>query len=85
MTGRTGNTGAALVIVVAILAILFAIGLAFFAISGMQVKMATNAANATRAELLADGARAIAIAFLNQDLAAHTTYTSLDHAWRTYF
>ena len=44
-----------------------------------------NTANSVRAEIMADGAFAVAIAFLNHDLAAHPTYTSLDHAWRTYF
>lgn len=77
--------GAALIVAVAIMTILLAIALTFFTVSRVELKTSTNVENTVRADLLADAANAIAESFLNYDKIAHPTYTSLDHAWRTYF
>ncbi|MDK1021102.1 MAG: pilus assembly PilX N-terminal domain-containing protein, partial [Candidatus Hydrogenedentes bacterium] len=77
--------GAALILAIGVLSVLIIISLTFWQSTRQEMQTATNTANSIRAELLTDGAFAIAIAFLNHDLAAHPSYTSLDHAWRTYF
>lgn len=77
--------GQALIIVLALISVLLALGLAFFAMSRLELRVATNVENTVRADLIAEGAVAMAMAFLNHDLAIHGTYTSLDHAWRSYF
>ena len=77
--------GAALIVAIGILTILLIIGLTFFQMAQREMTVATNTGNQMRAELMAEGATAVAIAFLNHDLAIHPSYTSLDHAWRTYF
>ncbi len=82
---RGSERGAALVVAIAVLTILLAIGLTFFTVSRLELKTSTNVENTVRAELLADAAINIAISFLKQDAYDHPTYTSLDHAWRTYF
>ena len=61
------------------------IALTFFRASLGDMKTAENTVNGVRAELLADGATAVAIGFLNHDRLVHPAYSSLDHAWRTYF
>jgi hypothetical protein len=85
MNLRSETRGAALIIAILILAILLVVVLTFFNASRYDVKIAQNVRNQTQADLLAEGGTAIAIAFLNHDLRAHSTYTSLDHAWKTYF
>ena len=77
--------GQALIIVLAILSVLLALGLAFFATSRLEMRIATNVENSVRSDLITNGGLAMAMAFLNHDLAVHATYTSLDHAWRSYF
>ena len=77
--------GAALIVAIGILTILLIIGLTFFQMAQREMTVATNTGNQMRAELMAEGATAVAIAFLNHDLEIHPSYTSLDHAWRTYF
>lgn len=79
------NQGAALIVAIAVMTILLAIGLTFFTVSRLELKTATNVENSVRADLLATGATSIAISFLNHDVVSHPTYTSLDHAWKTYF
>jgi len=82
---RPGQRGAALIIAIAILVILLAIGLTFYAVSQMQFNASTNLRNAVRAELTAEAGTAIAVGFLNHDLAVHPTVTSTDFAPSTYF
>ncbi|HIJ64924.1 MAG TPA: hypothetical protein HPP77_03155, partial [Candidatus Hydrogenedentes bacterium] len=65
--------------------ILLAIGLTFYAVSQMQFNASTNLRNAVRAELTAEAGTAIAVGFLNHDLAVHPTVTSTDFAPSTYF
>lgn len=65
--------------------VLLAIGLTFFMLSRTQVKTATNVENTVRADLLDNAATTLAVSFLKHDALVHPTYTSLDHAWRTYF
>lgn len=77
--------GAALIVAIGVLTILLAISITFFQISREQLRSATNVSNRVKADFLVDGAFATAIAFLNHDLRQHPNYTSLDHAWRTYF
>jgi len=77
--------GAALIVAIAVMTILLAISLTFFTVSRLELKTATNVENTVKAELLANAATNIAISFLNHDLLIHPTFTSLDHAWRTYF
>jgi len=79
------NSGAALVVAIAVLTVLLAIALTFFTVSRLEVKTSTNVENSVRADLLNDSAIAIAMSFLRHDALIHPTYTSLDHAWRTYF
>lgn len=79
------NTGAALVVAIAVLTVLLAIALTFFTVSRLEVKTSTNVENSVRADLLSDSAVAIAMSFLRHDAAIHPSFTSLDHAWRTYF
>ena len=77
--------GAALVVAVGVLGVLIVISLTFFQLTRQELQIARNTANNIRAELLVEGSFSIAEAFLNHDLAKHPTYTSLDHAWTTYF
>ena len=77
--------GAALIVAIAVMTILLAISLTFFTVSRLELKTATNVENSVKAELLANAATNIAISFLNHDLLIHPTFTSIDHAWRTYF
>jgi len=65
--------------------ILLALALTFWAASRQEMRSATNVANGVRAELLEVGATAIAESFLQYDLMIHPSFTSLDHAWRSYF
>ena len=67
------------------MSILLFIGLSFFTVARLERKTAANVANTVRAELLGDGALAIAMSFLQHDWNNHPTVTSIDHAWRTYF
>lgn len=82
---RQGREGAALPIVLGILAVLLVIVAWFYTNTQLHLRQATNVINQTRAELIADGGVATAVAFLNQDRFLHPTVTSLDHAWRVYF
>ncbi len=77
--------GAALIVAIGVLTLLLVIALTFFRASLGDMKTAENTVNGVRAELLADGATAVAIGFLNHDRVIHPTYSSTDHAWRTYF
>ncbi len=77
--------GAALIVAIGVLTLLIVIALTFFRASLGDMKTAQNTVDGVRAELLADGATAVAIGFLNHDRLIHPTYSSLDHAWRTYF
>jgi len=77
--------GAALIVAIGVLTLLLVIALTFFRASIGDVRTSQNTVDGVRAELLADGATAVAIAFLNHDRYIHPTYTSLDFAWRTYF
>lgn len=79
------DRGAALIVALGVLTLLLVIALTFFRASRQEVQTASNTVNSVRAEILADGATSVAIAFLNHDLNAHPSLTSLDHAWRTYF
>ena len=82
---KDNSRGAALVVALAVLVILSVIALTFFTLSMQELKTATNLENQVRAELIANGGTALAVAFLNYDLMVHPTFTSLDHSWRTYF
>jgi hypothetical protein len=82
---RGGERGAALIIALGMLTLLLVIALTFYRASRDDVRSADNAVNAVRAELVADGATAVAIAFINHDHVVHPGFTSLDTAWRTYF
>ncbi len=82
---RQGREGAALPIVLGILAVLLVIVAWFYTNTQLHLRQATNVINQTRAELIADGGVATAVAFLNQDRFLHPTVTSIDHAWRVYF
>ena len=77
--------GAALVVVIGVLSILLVIAATVLVSTQEELQTSTNRGNAVRADLLAEGAIAVAQAFLNHDLDAHPTITSLDSAWRTYF
>ena len=82
---RHNERGAALLVAIGVLVVLLVIGLSFFQMSRQEMRTATNYANGVQAELMAEGAISIATAFLNQDKEAHPTYTSTDHAWKSYF
>jgi len=77
--------GAALLIAVAILAILTVFAVVFSLQSRVDMNAATNFSNNIRADLIADAAVNIAIAFLDHNRDAHPTITSLDQAAFTYF
>lgn len=85
MNRKRQTRGAALIVALAILVVLLALAITFFTTSRLEVQVATNVEEQLRTELLANGGLAIAIAFLQHDLIQHPTYTSLDHAWRSYF
>jgi hypothetical protein len=74
-----------MVLAVGILLILTLIALTVFYTSQRELTIAQNNQNAIKASLVADGGLAWAIAFLKHDRHLHPTYTSLDHAWRSYF
>jgi hypothetical protein len=80
-----GQHGVALIVVVAVLAFLTAIAVTFFTMTRIELHNASSVRDTMDAEYQAQGALAIAMAFLNHDLAVHSTATSLDHAWRSYF
>jgi len=82
---RRRARGAALIVSIGVLTLLLVVALTFFRASREEVRTADNSVNSIRAEMLADGATAVAIAFLQHDLRAHPSITSTDHAWRTYF
>lgn len=82
---RRNRRGAALVMAVAILAIIIAIAVAFFSTSRVELNIATNVANTARADMISNAGLAMGMAFLNHDLLAHSTYTSLDFAAFSYF
>ncbi len=79
------DRGAALLIVVAILAILFVLAAPFFSTTRVELNTATNMRNAVQAANIANAGFAMAVSTLQHDALAHSTYTSLDHAWRTYY
>jgi hypothetical protein len=79
------DSGAALLIAIGILTVLLVIALAFFQITREEMQSADNYSSSIHADMLADGAIAMATAFLQHDELVHPTYTSLDHAWRSYF
>ena len=79
------NSGAALVIAVGILTVLLIIALSFFQITREEMKAADNYSNDVRTDMLADGAIALATAFLQHDEIIHPTATSLDAAFKSYF
>ena len=79
------NSGAALVIAVGILTVLLVIALSFFQITREEIRSADNYSSNIHADMLADGAIALATAFLQHDERIHPTATSLDFAFRTYF
>jgi hypothetical protein len=77
--------GSALLVAVAIFAVLIALGLTFWLTTRYEWRTASGVVALQRADLAANAGTAIAISFLQRDLQAHASYTSLDHAWRTYF
>jgi hypothetical protein len=79
------DSGAALIIAIGIMTVLLVIALSFFQITREEMKSADNYSNSIQADMLADGAIAMATAFLQHDELIHPTYTSFDHAWRSYF
>ena len=85
MNTKRHQRGAALIVALAILVVLLALGITFLTTSRLELQVATNVEESLRTELLANGGLAIAIAFLQHDLLMHPTYTSLDHAWKSYF
>jgi len=72
-------------VAIGVLTLLLVIALTFFRASLGDMKTSQNTVDGVRAELMADGATAVAIAFLNHDRLVHPTYSSLDFATRTYF
>ncbi|MFO7775558.1 MAG: pilus assembly PilX N-terminal domain-containing protein, partial [Candidatus Hydrogenedentota bacterium] len=79
------NRGAALLVAVGILTVLLALGLTFYATTRHEMRRAVSVERGMRARLAADSGLAMAIGFLNEDQQTHPTYTSPDHAWKTYF
>ncbi len=77
--------GAALLIVLGILVILFAIALTFYTTARFELRSATNYRNSVQTDSITAAGLAYAIATLAHDRAIHAAYTSLDHAWRTYY
>ncbi len=77
--------GAALIVAIGVLTLLLVIALTFFRASVGDVRTAQNTVDGVRAELLADGGTALAMAFLNHDRAIHPSYTALEFAYRSYF
>lgn len=70
---------------VGILTFLLILTATLFQVTQQELQTARNNAESIRAELLVEGAFSIAQGFLNHDLDAHPTYTSLDNAWTSYF
>ncbi len=67
------------------LAVLLAIAFTLVTLSRLELRTAINVAEATRADLLAQGGVSIAIAVLHDELIVNGTITSIDQSWRTYF
>ena len=82
---RGNNQGAALIVAVALLVVLLMLGLTFVSLSRMDLIAATSLRDAMQTKLLSDAGVALAESFLRHDLEVHPTFSSLDHAWRTYF
>lgn len=82
---RSETRGAALIVAILVLAILLIIVLQFFSASRTEMHRAENFRNSTQADLIADGATALAMAHLNRDRDIHPTVTSDDFSWRTFF
>lgn len=82
---RTETRGAALLIAVSILAILLALTVTFYTTSRIEMRLATNKRDSVSAQFVTEAGLALAQAHLRDDHAKRPTYTSLDHAWRTFF
>ena len=85
MNSSTHNRGAALIVALAVLTVLFAIGITFFTVGRLEVKVSVNVENTVRADLLCDAGISIGMSVLNQDRVDHPSYTSSDHAWASFF
>jgi type II secretory pathway component PulK len=75
--------GAALIVAIGILAVLLVISVTFFRMSLQEMDTATNNATGIQADLLADGAIAMAMDTLQQDQAMNPGVTHSDQAWRS--
>ncbi|HQM50291.1 MAG TPA: PilX N-terminal domain-containing pilus assembly protein, partial [Candidatus Hydrogenedentes bacterium] len=85
MRRRRGTRGQALVIAIFILAFLTAIAIALFTSTRLQLRRALNLSNRIQAAQAAEAGLAMAQAFLRHDGYMHTTATSYDFAFKTYF